>query len=253
MRLIPVFGQRKGRRMEEKELLLQPRLRLLAELVQDGARLADVGTDHGYLPVWLLLNGKISGAIASDINEAPLSHARCTAETYRVAEKISFRLCAGLDGIGRDEVDTVVIAGMGGETIQAILTAAPWTLESDITLLLQPMTKAPELRRWLTESGYCIVRERLVWDKSFLYPVLIVRPGRQSIREAERYCGVNNEEDPLYGEYLARQCARLQRACRGMHSARRGDNTERTAALERLCEELERKREEWENGKRSGN
>ncbi|MBQ3102732.1 MAG: SAM-dependent methyltransferase, partial [Oscillospiraceae bacterium] len=127
--------------MEEKKLILQPRLQALSQLVPDGARMADIGTDHGYLPVYLLQEGKITFAIASDINREPLEHARRTALEYHITEHIDFRLCGGLDLIEPHEVDTVVVAGMGGETIAAILSAAPWLMKSEITLLLQPMSK----------------------------------------------------------------------------------------------------------------
>ena len=107
--------------MEKKELQLQPRLQCLADLVPQGARLADVGTDHGYLPVWLLQHGRMESAIASDINALPLDHARATAAEYGVTACIDFRLCPGLAKIGSEECDTVAIAGMGGETIIGIL------------------------------------------------------------------------------------------------------------------------------------
>ena len=91
--------------MAEKYLQLQPRLQLLADLVPQGARLADIGTDHGYLPVWLLQRNKIAAAIAADIGEEPLQHARRTAEEYGV-DGIEFRLCDGLKDIQSREVDT---------------------------------------------------------------------------------------------------------------------------------------------------
>ena len=109
-----------------RELSLQPRLALLASLVPQGAVLADVGTDHGYIPVCLRQRGVIDRAIASDIGREPLEHARRTAEEYGVGG-IDLRLCAGLDAIAPEECDTVLIAGMGGETIWGILAAAPWT------------------------------------------------------------------------------------------------------------------------------
>ena len=99
-----------------RELSLQPRLALLASLVPQGAVLADVGTDHGYIPVCLRQRGVIDRAIASDIGREPLEHARRTAEEYGVGG-IDLRLCAGLDAIAPEECDTVLIAGMGGETI----------------------------------------------------------------------------------------------------------------------------------------
>ena len=159
-----------------KKLLLQPRLQLLSELIPENARLADIGTDHGYLPVALIQQGKIQSAIASDIGEEPLEHAKRTAEEYGISG-IDFRLCSGLDGISPKEADTVVIAGMGGETMISILSAAPWTREN-MLLLLQPMTKIEDLRRWLGENGYDFEKERLVWDKGNLYPIFVVRGGQ---------------------------------------------------------------------------
>lgn len=93
-----------------------------------GGRLADIGTDHGYLPVWLLQEGRIPSAIASDVGAEPLEHARRTAEEYET-QGLDFRLCDGLSGIEPEETDTVVIAGMGGETIRDILRAAPWAAD----------------------------------------------------------------------------------------------------------------------------
>ena len=142
-------------------LTLQPRLHAISSLVPDGAKLVDVGTDHGFIPVKLLLDGKIQSAIASDIGAAPLDHARRTAEQFDVTDRIDFRLCDGLCGISENEVDTVVIAGMGGDNISAILNAAPWT-KNGVLLLLQPMSKAEVLRRYLPANGYCVIAEQLV-------------------------------------------------------------------------------------------
>ena len=140
---------------------LTPRLRSVAELVPRGARFADVGTDHAYLPVWLLQQGRITGAVASDLRPGPLERARGTAEKYGLTGRMDFRLCDGLSGIQPDEVNTIAIAGMGGETIAAILAAAPWTWERECLLLLQPMSAQPFLRRWLQAHGYTIRRELL--------------------------------------------------------------------------------------------
>ena len=128
---------------------LSPRLQSVADLVPEGARFADVGTDHAYLPVWLVLQGKIDRAVVSDLREGPLNRARQTAAHYEVEEKLSFRLCDGLAGISPDEADTISIAGMGGETIAEILTAAPWAGQEGRRLILQPMTAQEQLRAWL--------------------------------------------------------------------------------------------------------
>ena len=229
--------------MKEKYLQLQPRLQLLADLVPQNARLADIGTDHGYLPVWLLQRGRIDSAIAADIGEEPLQHARRTAEEYGV-EGIDFRLCDGLRDLMPGEADTVIIAGMGGETIIHIISAAPWT-KKNVTLLLQPMTKAGELRRWLADNGYCFVDERLVWDKDFLYPVMVLTGGEQpALSEMEEEYGVCLHDDPLYGEYLDMQAARLRRTVENMRRSDSETAQREADRLEQRCCALRRMREE---------
>lgn len=236
------------KRMSENRLQLQPRLQCISELVPDGARLADVGTDHGYLPVRLLLAGRIPHAIASDINAAPLDHARRTAEAYGVAERMDFRLCAGLDAYAPGEADAVVIAGMGGETIAAILSAAPWLRDGDTVLLLQPMTKAEVLRRYLTENGFCIEAERLVEDKGTIYAVLTVRAGQSApLSNAEAWCGAGLSHDPLYGRYAADRAAKLERAAAGFRRAKEPDAAV-IASLEADARALRQMIEEWEHG-----
>ena len=122
---------------------LTPRLRSVAQLVPQGAKFADIGTDHAYLPVWLLQRGIITKALACDLRQGPLDRARATAEKYGLTEQMDFRLCDGLAGVRPGEADTIAIAGMGGETIAAILSAAPWTWREDCLLLLQPMSAQP--------------------------------------------------------------------------------------------------------------
>ena len=169
---------------------LTPRLRSVAELVPRGARFADVGTDHAYLPVWLLQQGRITGAVASDLRPGPLERARGTAEKYGLTGRMDFRLCDGLSGIQPDEVNTIAIAGMGGETIAAILAAAPWTWERECLLLLQPMSAQPFLRRWLQAHGYTIRRELLSREGDTLYTTFEVYAGPMAkLTPAELWAG----------------------------------------------------------------
>lgn len=224
-----------------KKLLLQPRLQLISELIPQDAALADIGTDHGYLPVSLLQQGKIKNAIAADIGSEPLDHARRTAEEYGVSG-IDFRLCDGLAAISPEEVDTIVIAGMGGETILSILSAAPWT-KKDVLLLLQPMTKIELLRRWLGENGYVFEKERLVWDKEILYPIFLVRGGeKRELTEVESYAGIALEDDPLYADYLDHQMSRLQKAIDGMNRANDCCSHGRACEFNEIRKALEEKR-----------
>lgn len=161
------------------KLELSPRLSAVAALVPPGARLADVGTDHAYLPVRLLLEGRISHAIAADIRPGPLDHARRTAREYGVTEQLDFRLCDGLAGIGPGECDTVAIAGMGGETIAGILAQAPWT-RNGVRLILQPQSTQDVLRRFLAGSGYCIRSEQVVREGERWYPILLAEGGEMA-------------------------------------------------------------------------
>lgn len=213
-------------------------------MVPEGCRLADVGTDHGYLPVYLLQLRRIRGAVAADIGAEPLAHARRTAEAYGV-EEIDFRLCDGLRDIAPDEVDTVVIAGMGGETIIAILEGAAWTKDGAHTLLLQPMTKAAGLRYWLAVNGYRFTEERLVWDKNYLYPVLRVTGGGtpQALTERQALTGVALDNDPLYREYLTQQADKLRRTAEGLRRSAKPDAQQRADAAEALAREIEEKRD----------
>ena len=237
--------------MSEKVLKLSPRLRRIAEAIPNGARLADIGTDHAYLPVWLLREGRIPHAIASDIHQGPLERARRTAEAYGAASRIDFRLCAGLERIAPGEADAIVVAGMGAETIVSILSAAPWLRESGAVLLLQPMTKAEVLRRWLTENGFRIASELLVEDRGTIYAVLRAEAGQSlPLTSAEAWCGVMSPREALYGAYTADRARRLEEAAWGM---RRGKSADAAliASMEADARALRNMIEEWEHAYRT--
>ena len=204
---------------------LTPRLQAVAHQVPQGAVFADIGTDHAYLPTWLLLNGRIKSAIAADLREGPLNRARETAEHYGVADAVSFRLCNGLADLAPHEVDTVAIAGMGGETIAAILEAAPWTKEGTL-LLLQPMTSFSDLRLWLQQNGYSIKREIISKEGKRLYSCLVAMGGvMEPLSPAELWVGKQND-DPLRGEFLSFMAAKIERALNGQLAAAAPDEEE---------------------------
>ena len=228
-----------------RHLELSPRLRLLAGWVPPGARVADVGTDHAYLPVWLTLHGRVASAIASDLREGPLARARETGRTYGT-ERVDFRLCDGLSGIRPDEADTVVIAGMGGETIAAILSAAPWVRERDVPLILQPMSSFPDLRSWLHRSGFAIQEERLAREGDTLYTALLVRAGEMGPQSPAELWAGKNGNTPLRGDWLDRWIARTGRAIDGMSRARGEGILARKLELEEVREGLMNMKKEWE-------
>lgn len=196
---------------------LTPRLQAIADQVPQGAVFADIGTDHAYLPVWLLLDGRIDHAIAADLREGPLSRAKETAAQYGVTDQVSFRLCDGLTGIQAGEANSIAIAGMGGETIASILAAAPWT--KDCQLLLQPMTSFPDLRLWMQENGYRIMQEKIVREGNRLYSVWSATSGDMpKLSNAELWAG-RQSDDPLRKEYLSYIAGKLERSLRGRQAA----------------------------------
>ena len=143
---------------------LSPRLQALADWIEPGSRLADIGTDHGLLPVYCVLSGLTVYTAACDIREQPLMSARRNASENGVGDRIEFILCSGLDRVKEGSVDTVIAAGMGGETIVSILDAAKWLRNEGITLLLQPQSKTLELQQWLAGNGFYTEKARLVRD-----------------------------------------------------------------------------------------
>ena len=225
---------------------LTPRLRMVGKLIPAGVRLTDVGTDHAYLPAALIGEGKIPSAIAADLRQGPLARAKETVRQAGLTGKVAFRLCDGLSGIRPDETDAVAIAGMGGETIAAILSAALWTRERGTPLILQPMSSMPELRGWLQANGFCIEEERLAREGDTLYTALLVRAGEMPpLSPAELWAGKNNS-DPLRGEWLDMWIARTGRALEGMARSRGEEILPRRRALEEVREGLAKMKEEWE-------
>ena len=155
---------------------LSKRLSAVASFIPAGAAVIDVGTDHGLLPVYLAQNGLSRHIIASDIHPGPLRSAEELVRQTETEDQIELFARDGLDGFSRRDADCIVIAGMGGENMAAILAAAPWTKEA-VTLVLQPQSRAAALRGWLSENGYEITAERLVEDAGRIYPILTAKGG----------------------------------------------------------------------------
>ena len=227
---------------------LSPRLQSVADLVQEGTRFVDVGTDHAYLPVWLVLQGRINRAVVSDLREGPLNRARQTAAHYNVEEKLSFRLCNGLEGISPDEASTISIAGMGGETIAEILAAAPWTGQGGHRLILQPMTAQEQLRAWLWDHGFRIQQEVLTQEGRTVYVTLLAVTGEEGpYTPAEAWAGRQHfgMDAPLRGRYLEKLLHRAEAAAAGVVRSSKPEDTARAAELEEVAAGLHQMREEW--------
>lgn len=225
---------------------LTPRLRTAADMVPVGVRLADIGTDHAYLPAALILEGKIPSAIAADLRQGPLARARETVRQAGLTGRVTFRLCDGLKGIQPGEADAIAVAGMGGETIAAILKAARWVWERNVPLILQPMSSMPDLRRWLQTNGFYIEEERLAKEGKALYTVLLVRAGEMSpLTPAEQWAG-KNRNVPLRKEWLDMWIAKTGRALKGMSQARGECVLPQKQELEAVLSGLVEMKKEWE-------
>ena len=152
---------------------LSNRLMACCQFVRPGDRVADIGCDHGYLGIHLLKENIASFVIAADINEGPLQSAMRNAVKFGCKSKMAFYLSDGVRNIPRD-FDCMVCAGMGGDTMISILEAAKWLKDEQYRLVLQCQSKRPELRKYLYENGFSILRETLAKDGKFIYPVMEV-------------------------------------------------------------------------------
>ena len=197
------------------------RLRAAAAYVRQDACFADIGTDHAYLPVFLLQTGKISHAIATDIARGPLDRARATAEEAGLLDRVSLRLTSGLCGLENDGITDASICGMGGELIASLLEASPFVRTPDLRLILQPMTRAAHLRRYLAKEGFIVEDETLCRAGGRLYACLCVHYGGTpyTLSPLEALLGVpeltRGEQDPLFLPYVKSHVQTLTRAVTG--------------------------------------
>ena len=155
------------------KLPISERLLACCNFVCKGDRVADIGCDHGYLGIHLLTNGIAASMIESDVAPGPLESARRNAKKYSVESAMTFCLSDGVKDIPRD-FDTLVCAGMGGDTMVHILTDAPWLKNKQYRMILQCQSKTPLLRRYLSENGWRITEEAVLKEGKFLYTVMQV-------------------------------------------------------------------------------
>lgn len=153
---------------------ISERLCMAASLVSDGYRLADVGTDHGYVPIYLLQQRRIPHAIAMDINKGPLERAKEHIKLYQMEEYIETRLSDGVDALMPGEADAILIAGMGGGLVMHILEAGQDVCRAARELILQPQSELARVRRYLEAEGYVVEAEEMVFEDGKYYPMMRV-------------------------------------------------------------------------------
>lgn len=221
---------------------MNKRLLCIASHIPFGQGVIDVGTDHGYLPIELLRRGYPGRLFASDIKAGPLQAAQRSAQGAELEDRISFQLADGLERCDPDAVDTIVIAGMGGDSICGILDRAEWCMDRRYLLVLQPMTRSEVLRYWLVNNEFEILEEDLVEDAGILYSVLTARfGGCTRLNEAELYTGSFPmlRDHRLFSAFLQQQIVRFQHMLLGLESASDRDDSGRAVVLRAILSQLE--------------
>ena len=189
---------------------LDRRLACAASFVREGAVLADVGTDHAYLPIALCLADKIKGGVVTDINKGPIERARANIKAHGLDGRLAAILTDGLCGAEKYSPTDITVLGMGGELIVGIISRAEWTKNKNIRLCLQPMTHAEILRAYLAENGYRIIDEALVKEDKIYQIIVAEYSGKhENFSLAELYFGRYNIERG--GEYLAQMLSSWER------------------------------------------
>lgn len=230
------------------------RLELIASLVNGGVGVADIGTDHAYIPIILRKSGYKGNIIAGDINEDPVEKARRNLENAGLSDAVELVLCDGLEGVDCRKVDTVIVAGIGGDTITGILDRGlydmpEWASRSDYKLILQPVTKPEILRFWLINNGFVITDERQTEENGVLYQIICAQPGESpKYMDAELYIGRAAQiKDSIYFEkLLAMHIKRFASAAGSLESADKESLRAWKMMLTNMISELE-KMKGWQN------
>ena len=218
------------------------RLETIANLVPQGCVLADIGTDHAYLPVWLLDKQRIARAIAGDIAAGPCQAARTTVAQFGQHEHVEVRQGSGLKVLSPGEADCIAIAGMGASTIISILEDDTEVAQSAELLVLQPMAGAASLRAWLCSHGWQLAAEELVDDAPHFYEIIAAKRGLAPVYSAAE-CAVGPlllaQKHPLLGKQLERQLATCRQLLENMGRSERARASEKYKEIEALKAELE--------------
>lgn len=220
---------------------LDPRLRSAASFVRPGSVCADIGTDHAYLPIFLVTAGICPSAVASDINAGPLEKARLNVEAHHLTDKITLLLADGLDGAAPYAPSDILICGMGGELIGRILDRAAIVRDPSVRLVLQPMSRPDRLRAYLSQAGFAIQDERLSQSDGKIYQCICAAwtGVPYQLTDAEcllgpRILAAGERGDGLFTALLHKALAAAERRYRGRTAG--SLSTEREAALLRELE-----------------
>ena len=222
---------------DARELNLTPRLKIIADSIKGFETVADIGSDHVYIPIYLANNEQIKKIIVTDINRGPIEISKKRIKSYGVEAKVRVRRGNGLEAIKPGEAEVIVIAGMGGILIRDILDQDPETAKNARLLILQPMRDSDKVRKWLFEHGFDIIDEELVRDQDKIYEVIWARAAGKA-KEAKGLLLVGDKiiekKHPLAAEYINRKVSELEKVIadlEGMHTENCRERTEECKAL----------------------
>lgn len=204
-----------------KNSIIGNRLLSVSSMIRRGAVLADIGTDHAYLPIYLLSRGEISRAVCSDINEGPLATAEANLKEMGLLEKCELYLTSGVEGLYGKGITDYAVCGMGGELIASIIEAAPYLKSREVRLILQPMSRPEYLRRHLWREGYSILREVYSEEAGKYYVAMLAEfcGEREEFSDFDAYFGKNLGESKTWQnekkKYIKMRFAALKKAVEG--------------------------------------
>lgn len=187
---------------------LSKRLQAVADLVSEGLVVADVGTDHGYIPIYLLEAGKCERAIAMDINKGPLLRAKEHIAEHGLHDKIEAKLSDGVRALSVGECDCVVVAGMGGALAVKIMEDGQAVFKNLKEFVLQPQSEIAKVRQYLFENEYCVVEEDMVLEDGKFYPMMKVKNGTSETYTPVELCygkGLLMRKHPILQQFLEKE------------------------------------------------
>lgn len=229
---------------------LSPRLKSIVNMVPKESLVVDIGTDHGFVPVYLIENKICNYIIASDVNIGPLNIAKEYIKSKNLTEKIETRLGSGLKVLDPNEVDVAIIAGMGGILIADILEASREVAKSIPFFILQPMTASDKLREYLYDNGYSIINEKLSRESDRVYEILLVKHGQDKITDSIYYeigKKLIEQKDPLLEFFISKKLDKINKILNNIKN--NSENNEKYKDLQKKYNKILEVKNKYESEK----
>jgi tRNA (adenine22-N1)-methyltransferase len=215
--------------MIRNRIKLSKRLNCIAKQVDIGSKVADIGSDHAFIPIFLLLNKVTDKVLITDISDGPVRVSKRNISKYAMENRVYYKTGSGLKVLNDDELDNVIIAGMGAELIISILSDSLDNAKRVKKLIIQPMSSHALVRRWLWENGFEISKECLVKDRNRIYTVMCAKYTgmNYNYKEYEAYTGVNIDRDrSLFHEYIENYLKYFTGKIKGLKNGKEKDENE---------------------------